>query len=106
MRNSHNDNENTDLGDPDLQFGQNILDRLDAIRDDIEHAGVKGTISLIQAAIVRNHFDKQELISFGERVCPRGHFPVFRDVVDHFLGRDRKRHIWKLTSSGALALVA
>ncbi|RYG94330.1 MAG: hypothetical protein EON58_16500 [Alphaproteobacteria bacterium] len=106
MTNYLNDNEEPDLSEPALEFGARIIERLEAIQEDIEHEGAQGLVSLIAATIKRYGFSHDQLLQFGKRLCPPGYFGAFSEILSTFRGDDRKRHLWRVQTDGSYALVA
>lgn len=87
-------------------FGQKVVSAFEALRDDVEAAGVPGLISLLGAAIEKQSLDRKRLLAYCRQLCPPSHFAILRELLDHFEGADPKRHNWTIKGDGTYELIA
>ena len=85
----------TQIDEDRLRVGVEMLERLDAIRQDYALVGVSAVISLIQALIAGNSYlCRDELIRQAAFLCRADMGDTVIELVDHFAGDDPRRHLW------------
>lgn len=99
------DHKISDLTDTKIAFGNRMIERLEAIREDVGYAGAQGMMSLLTAVIEQNSFTRQKLLAYSRQFCPQTHFGVLRELLDVFRGDDPKRHLWNTQGDGTFVLL-
>jgi hypothetical protein len=78
-----------------LEFGKEVISRLEGIHNDIALVGVPAVLSLIEALIVSDrNLKRKDLIRRAQAFCRPDMADTVEHLVDEFEGSDPRRHLW------------